>query len=81
MRCDQGLGDEMKKAYVQRKGVAMQNLKERYATATRAAKEATKKGKAEQRSTEEERVFNAFRKQAKAAYSTLRPATTGRTAS
>ena len=56
----------------------MQDLKERYATATRAAKEAIKQRKVETRSGEEQRVFNAFRKQAKAAYSTLKPAAGGR---
>ncbi|MER9963236.1 hypothetical protein NKJ72_20135 [Mesorhizobium sp. M0045] len=51
----------------------MQNLKTRYATVTRAAKEAIKQRKEEPRSREEQRVFDAFRKQAKAAYSTLKP--------
>ena len=51
----------------------MANLKTRYVTVTRAAKEAIKQRQEEPRSREEQRVFDAFRKQAKAAYSMLKP--------
>lgn len=50
----------------------MSDIKERYATVTRTAKEAIKQRKDTPRSAEEQRVYDAFRKQARAAYSTLK---------
>lgn len=50
----------------------MSDLKERYGTATRAAKEAIRQRKDTPRSAEEQRVFDAFRKQARSAYSALK---------
>lgn len=50
----------------------MADLKERYAQITRDAKDAIKERSLPARSIEEQRVFKAFRTQAKAAYGTLR---------
>lgn len=50
----------------------MADLKDRYAEITRNAKGAIKERTLPTRSAEEQRVFKAFRTQAKTAYGTLR---------
>ncbi|MBZ9995860.1 hypothetical protein [Mesorhizobium sp. BH1-1-4] len=56
----------------------MADLKERYVKVTRDAKDAIKERNLPARTAEEQRVFKAFRTQAKAAYGTLRPRSTAK---
>jgi hypothetical protein len=52
----------------------MPDITERYITITRDAKQAIKERGTTQRSSEENRVYDAFRRHARDAYSTLKPA-------
>ena len=53
----------------------MTNITQRYIAVTRDAKRTIQERENTQRSSEEQRVFNAFRKRARDAYSTLKTAT------
>lgn len=52
----------------------MANITERYIAVTKDAKRSIEQRETVQRSSEEQRVYSAFRKQARDAYSTLKRA-------